>query len=99
MDVRFWRAVVLCNGVITSMGPIPDDDKAAEEAKKKNHLLFFDDFLGLYHAGITSQSDLSVAHVLKPYVERRDVRLIAEMTPETFRVLPTVGSPANRFPR
>lgn len=58
-----------------------------KEARKKNHLLFFDDFLGLYHAGITSQSDLSVAHVLKPYIERRDVRLVAEMTPETFRVL------------
>ena len=58
-----------------------------KEAKKKNHLLFFDDFLGLYHAGATSQSDLSVAHVLKPYVERREVRLVAEMTPETFRVL------------
>jgi ATP-dependent Clp protease ATP-binding subunit ClpC len=58
-----------------------------KEARKKNHLLFFDDFLGLYHAGVTSQSDLSVAHVLKPYIERRDVRLVAEMTPETFRVL------------
>ena len=58
-----------------------------KEARKKNHLLFFDDFLGLYHAGVTSQSDLSVAHVLKPYVERREVRLVAEMTPETFRVL------------
>ncbi|HZZ77750.1 MAG TPA: AAA family ATPase [Gemmataceae bacterium] len=58
-----------------------------KEARKKNHLLFFDDFLGLYHAGVTSQSDLNVAHVLKPYVERRDVRLIAEMTPEAFRVL------------
>jgi ATP-dependent Clp protease ATP-binding subunit ClpA len=58
-----------------------------KEARKKNHLLFFDDFLGLYHAGVTSQSDLNVAHVLKPYVERRDVRLVAEMTPEAFRVL------------
>jgi ATP-dependent Clp protease ATP-binding subunit ClpC len=58
-----------------------------KESRKKNHLLFFDDFLGLYHAGVTSQSDLSVAHVLKPYVERREVRLVAEMTPETFRVL------------
>ncbi|HYV38495.1 MAG TPA: AAA family ATPase [Gemmataceae bacterium] len=57
------------------------------EARKKRHLLFFDDLLGLYHAGVTGQSDLSAAHVLKPYVERRDVRLLAEMTPEALRVL------------
>ena len=49
--------------------------------------MFFDDLLGLYHAGVTCQSDLNVAHVLKPYVERRDVRLIAEITPEGLRVL------------
>lgn len=58
-----------------------------KHARKKNHLLFFDDFLGLFHAGVTGQSDLSAAHVLKPYVERREVRLVAEMTPEAFRVL------------
>ncbi|MBI1918951.1 MAG: ATP-dependent Clp protease ATP-binding subunit [Planctomycetes bacterium] len=58
-----------------------------KEVKKRNHLLYFDDFLGLYYAGQTCQSDLSVAHVLKPYIERRDVRLVAEMTPEVFRVL------------
>ncbi len=56
-------------------------------AAKKGHLLFFDDLLGLYHAGITCQSDLSVAQVLKPFVERHDVRLIAEATPEILRVL------------
>ena len=57
------------------------------EARDKNHLLYFDDLLGLYHAGQTSQSDLSIAHVLRPYVERRDVRLVAEITPESLRVL------------
>ncbi len=56
-------------------------------ARKHNHILYFDDFLGLYYAGRTSQSDLSVAHVLKPYVERREIRLVCEMTPEAFRVL------------
>jgi ATP-dependent Clp protease ATP-binding subunit ClpA len=58
-----------------------------KESAKKDHLLYFDDFLGLYYAGQTSQSNLSVAHVLKPYIERREVRLVAEMTPEAFRVL------------
>lgn len=57
------------------------------EVERKNHLLYFDDFAGLYYAGKHSQSDLSVAHVLKPYVEQRKVRIIAEMTPEAFRVL------------
>lgn len=55
-------------------------------AKKRDHVLYFDSLLGLYHAGITSQSTLSVADVLKPYVERGDVRLLAEMTPEAWRV-------------
>ena len=58
-----------------------------KESAKKDHILTFDDFLGLYYAGRTSQSDLSVAHVLKPAIERREVRLVAEMTPEAFRVL------------
>src|SRR5262249_21753259 len=35
-----------------------------KEAQKRDHVLFLDDLLGLYHAGRTSQSDLSVAHVL-----------------------------------
>ncbi len=57
-----------------------------KEATKRNHLLYFDNVLGLYQAGITSQSDLSAAHVLKPYIERREVRMLAEMTPEAVRV-------------
>ena len=57
-----------------------------KEARKRDHILYFDDVLGLYQAGRTSQSDLSVAHVLKPYIERREVRLAAEMTPEALRV-------------
>ncbi len=57
-----------------------------KEAQKRRHILYFDDLPGLYHAGVTSQSTLSVADVLKPYVERRDVRVLAEATPEQFRV-------------
>ncbi len=56
-------------------------------ARKREHVLYFDDVLGLYHAGITSNSNLSVADVLKPYVERGEVRIVAEMTPEAWRVL------------
>ena len=58
-----------------------------KEAQRKHHTLYFDDLIGLFYAGRTSSSQLSVAHVLKPYLERRDVRVLAEATPEAFRVL------------
>ena len=58
-----------------------------KEAKRKSHTLYFDDLVGLFSAGRTSQSSLSVADVLKPYIERRDVRVIGESTPEALRVL------------
>jgi ATP-dependent Clp protease ATP-binding subunit ClpA len=57
------------------------------EARKRHHLLYFDDLLGLFLAGQSSQSTLSVADVLQPYLERRQVRVVAEITPEAFRVL------------
>src|SRR6185503_13364802 len=58
-----------------------------KEAQRKHHTLFFDDLVGLYSAGQSSSSSLSVADVLKPYIERRDVRVLAEITPEALRVL------------
>lgn len=58
-----------------------------KEAKRKSHTLYFDDLVGLFSAGRTSQSSLSVADVLKPYIERRDVRVIGETTPEALRLL------------
>ena len=58
-----------------------------EEAKKQDHVLYFDDLLGMYHAGVSASSDLNVAQVIKPYVERQEFRLLAEITPEALRVL------------
>jgi ATP-dependent Clp protease ATP-binding subunit ClpC len=58
-----------------------------KECQRKRHTLYFDDLIGLFYSGRTSSSQLSVAHVLKPYLERRDVRVLAESTPEAFRVL------------
>ncbi len=58
-----------------------------KEAKKQSHLLYFDDLVGLFFAGISANADLNVAQVLKPYIERRDVRVVAEITPETWRVV------------
>lgn len=57
------------------------------EVEARGHLLYFDDLLGLFTAGVSASSDLNVAQVLKPYLERRDVRVVAEVTPETWRVV------------
>ncbi|HEY1859163.1 MAG TPA: AAA family ATPase, partial [Gemmataceae bacterium] len=56
-------------------------------ARKHGHLLYFDDVLGLFQAGQSSSGSLSVAAILKPYLERRQVRFLGEMTPEAYRIL------------
>jgi ATP-dependent Clp protease ATP-binding subunit ClpA len=58
-----------------------------KEARRRRHLLYFDDLLGLFLAGQTAQSSLCVANVLGPYLERREVQVIGEITPEALRVL------------
>lgn len=58
-----------------------------KEAQKRDHILYCDDLLGLFKAGISRDSNLNVAQVMKPYLERRDVRLLGEITPEAWRVL------------
>lgn len=54
--------------------------------RKKSHVLYLDDMLGMYVAGQSAASSLSAAHVLKAYVQRGEVPLIVEMTPEQLRV-------------
>jgi ATP-dependent Clp protease ATP-binding subunit ClpA len=56
-------------------------------ADQYDHVLYFDDFLGMYHAGVTANSSLCAAAVLKPFVERRECRLLVEMAPEALRIL------------
>jgi ATP-dependent Clp protease ATP-binding subunit ClpC len=58
-----------------------------KEAQEREHLLYFEDLLGLFFAGQSRDSDLSMAHVLKPYIERREIRILGEITPEAFRIL------------
>lgn len=58
-----------------------------KHAQEQRHVLYFDDLLGLFQAGVSGQSSLSLAAVLKPYIERRDVRIVAELTPEAWRVI------------
>ncbi|HET6880569.1 MAG TPA: AAA family ATPase [Pirellulales bacterium] len=55
-------------------------------ARKRDHVLYFDDLVGAYRAGVSRDSKLCVADVLKTYVERGDVRVLAEMTPEKWQV-------------
>ncbi|MGE0434338.1 MAG: AAA family ATPase, partial [Planctomycetota bacterium] len=56
-------------------------------ARERDHVLYFDDLPGLYRAGRTSNSALSVGDVLRPVIERREVRVLGETTPEALRVL------------
>ena len=58
-----------------------------DTAKKNNLILYFDDLLGLFYAGVTSQSQLSVANVMKPILEKNEFQMLAEITPAAFRVL------------
>ena len=58
-----------------------------KEAGLRRHLLYFDDIIGLFFAGVSANSDLNVAQVLKPFIERRDVRVVGEITLEAWRVL------------
>lgn len=58
-----------------------------KEARKRNHVLYFDDLPGLLLAGKSRDSSLSMGQVIRPYLERREVRLLAEITPESWRVL------------
>lgn len=55
-------------------------------AAKRDHVLYFDDVLGLFRAGISASASLSVADVLKPYIEQRKFRILIELTPEQLRV-------------
>jgi DNA polymerase III delta prime subunit len=56
-------------------------------AKKSDVTLYFDDLIGLFSAGITSQSQLSVADVMKPMLEKHEFQMLGEITPTAFRVL------------
>jgi ATP-dependent Clp protease ATP-binding subunit ClpA len=56
-------------------------------AHQQGHALCFDDLPGLFSAGMHSGSDLNVAQVLKPFLEKHQVRVVAEISPEGWRVL------------
>lgn len=55
--------------------------------RKHNHVLVFDDLVGLLTAGISRDSCLSVAHLLRAFLDRGELRVLGEMTPEAYQVL------------
>jgi ATP-dependent Clp protease ATP-binding subunit ClpA len=58
-----------------------------DRAREQDHVLYFDDLLGLFYAGVTRDSNLSAADVIKPHLEKREFRMLGEITPEAFRIL------------
>lgn len=58
-----------------------------DHAYKKNLTLVFDNVLGLFQAGKSMDSSLTVGHVLKGAMQKRRVRVVAEMTPESLAKL------------
>lgn len=56
-------------------------------ARAQDRVLYFDDLPGLFTAGLSAASNLSVAQVIKPHLEQRFVRVVAEVTPEAWRRL------------
>ncbi|MBL8890785.1 MAG: ATP-dependent Clp protease ATP-binding subunit [Planctomycetaceae bacterium] len=60
-----------------------------KEAKKRGHWLYFDDLLSMFRAGQSRDSKLCVADLVRNALVAREVRLIAEMSPEAWHVLQT----------
>lgn len=58
-----------------------------DHVERNDAVLYLDDLPGLFTAGQSANSDLNVAQLLKPRLEKRSLRLLAEITPESWRVL------------
>ena len=55
-----------------------------KEAYLRDHVLYFDDVLGLFRAGQSRDSDLSVSDLLKNAMLEKQFRVLAEMTPTEY---------------
>jgi ATP-dependent Clp protease ATP-binding subunit ClpC len=56
-------------------------------AQARDLVLYFDDLLGLFSAGLSSGSQLTVGDLLLPWLQRKGLRIVAEITPESWRIL------------
>jgi len=58
-----------------------------KHSSRQDHVLYIDDFLGLFQAGQTRDSRMSVADLLRAHLDRLPVRIVTEMTAEAWAVL------------
>lgn len=58
-----------------------------DESQREGHILYFDDLIGLFSAGRSRDSNLTVGALLKLQMEEGKLRLVAEATPEVWRKL------------
>jgi ATP-dependent Clp protease ATP-binding subunit ClpC len=58
-----------------------------KHAAKEDLVLIFNDLLGLFSAGISRDSNLSVADVMKPFLQRGQVRILAECSSHGLAIL------------
>ncbi len=58
-----------------------------KHCSRKDHVLYIDDFLGLFQAGQTRDSSMAVADLLRAQLDRLPVRILTEMTAEAWAVL------------
>ncbi len=58
-----------------------------KEAYRRDHVLYFDDPISLYTAGITRDSQMCMADVLKSFVAEQPIRIVFEMTHEALSIL------------
>lgn len=61
--------------------------KILRYVRAKNLVLVLDDLLGWLTAGISRDATMGAADVLKPFLEKSELRVLAEITPEAFAVL------------
>lgn len=58
-----------------------------DRVERSDAVLYLEDLPGLFTAGKSASSDTNVAQLLKLRLEKRSMRLLAEITPESWRVL------------
>ncbi|MEM7011965.1 MAG: hypothetical protein AAF585_10825, partial [Verrucomicrobiota bacterium] len=58
-----------------------------KEIEKERYVLYFDDLLGLFSAGKSRDSNLTVGQVLKVHMEEGRLAVLGEATPEAWRKL------------
>jgi len=58
-----------------------------KEAYRRDHVLYFDDPISLYTAGVTRDSQMCMADVLKSFMAEQPIRIVFEMTHEALSIL------------